>query len=230
MYNAGQTCIAPDYALLPKGKVDTFVEECRAAAKAMFPSLGTNPDYTSIINDKQYERLQSYITDARNRGAKIVELNPSGEDLDANARKMAPVIVLHPKDEMIVMQEEIFGPILPIRTYDTLDDAIAYLNDHPRPLALYYFDDDQKRIDKILRSTVSGGVTINDCLLHFAQDDLPFGGVGHSGIGHYHGREGFETFTKKKPVLYQSRFSATGLLRPPYKERIEQAFRWLLGK
>jgi acyl-CoA reductase-like NAD-dependent aldehyde dehydrogenase len=143
---------------------------------------------------------------------------------------MAPVIVLHAKDDMLVMQEEIFGPILPIRTYETLDDAIAYVNDHPRPLALYYFDDDQKRIDKMLRETVSGGVTVNDCLIHFAQDDIPFGGVGPSGIGHYHGREGFETFTKKKPVVYQSRFSALKFFRPPYKARIDKAFRFLLGK
>lgn len=230
MYNAGQTCIAPDYAILPKGKVDAFVEECRAAAQAMFPTLATNPDYTTIINDKQYDRLLGYVADARHRGANVVELNPGKEELEPNSRKMAPVFILHPKDDMLVMQEEIFGPILPIKTYEKIDDAIAYVNDHPRPLALYYFDDDQKRIDRILKETISGGVTVNDCLLHFAQDDLPFGGVGHSGVGHYHGREGFETFTKKKPVLYQSRLSATKFLRPPYKERIDQAFRWLLGK
>ena len=230
MFNAGQTCIAPDYAILPKGKVDAFVEECRAAAQAMYPSLATNPDYTTIINDRQYDRLLSYLNDARNRGAKVIELNTGKDEIDPNTRKMAPVIVLHPKDDMLVMQEEIFGPILPIRTYETIDEAITYVNDHPRPLALYYFDDNQKRIEKMLRETVSGGVTVNDCLLHFAQDDIPFGGVGHSGIGHYHGREGFETFTKKKPVVYQSRLSAVRFMYPPYKERIDKVFRFLLGK
>ncbi len=230
MFNAGQTCIAPDYAILPRGRVDAFVEECRLAVTQMYPTLASNPDYTTIINDKHFDRLLGYIADARNRGAKIVEINPGKEELDPNSRKMAPTILLHPKDDMLVMQEEIFGPILPIRTYETLDDAIAYVNEHPRPLALYYFDDDQKRIDRVLRDTVSGGVTINDTVLHFAQDDLPFGGTGASGMGHYHGREGFETFTKKKPVFYQSRLSGTKLLWPPYKERIDWVLKLLLGK
>lgn len=228
--NAGQTCIAPDYAILPKGRVDAFVEECRVAVSQMYPRLGQNPDYTTIINDAHYNRLQGYLKDARDRGAKIIELNPSKEELDPNSRKMAPIILLHPKDEMIVMQEEIFGPILPIFTYEKLDEAIAYVNDHPRPLALYYFDNNQRRIDKVLRETVSGGVTINDVLLHVAQSDLPFGGAGPSGIGAYHGREGFETFTKKKPVFYQSRFSGLSLIRAPYGERIEWLLKMLLGK
>jgi acyl-CoA reductase-like NAD-dependent aldehyde dehydrogenase len=168
---------------------------------------------------------------ARDQGAKLVEINPAKEELDPASRKMAPVVILHPKDDMAVMQEEIFGPILPIMTYEKLDDAIAYVNDHPRPLALYYFDNNQRRIDRVLRDTVSGGVTINDTMLHVAQSDLPFGGAGPSGIGSYHGREGFETFTKKKPVFYQSRLSPTGMvLRPPYKERIDWMLKTLLGK
>lgn len=228
--NAGQTCVAPDYAMLPKGRVDAFVEECRVAVEQMYPTLAQNPDYTTIINDAHYERLQAYLKDARDRGAKLVELNPMKEELDPNSRKMAPVLVLHPKDEMIVMQEEIFGPILPILTYESLDGAISYVNDHPRPLALYYFEDNQRLIDKVLRETVSGGVTINDVMLHVAQSDLPFGGAGPSGIGAYHGREGFETFTKKKPVFYQSRLSALNLMRAPYGERIEWVLRTLLGK
>jgi len=229
-FNAGQTCVAPDYAILPKGRVDAFVEECRSAVSQMYPKLAQNPDYTTIISDAHYERLQGYLKDARDRGAKIIEINPGKEDLDPNARKMAPIILLHPKDEMIIMQEEIFGPILPVFTYEKLDDAIAYVNDHPRPLALYYFDNNQRRIDRVLRETVSGGVTINDVMLHVAQSDLPFGGAGPSGIGAYHGREGFETFTKKKPVFYQSRINATSLLRPPYAERIEWVLKTLLGK
>ena len=229
-FNAGQTCVAPDYAILPKGRVDAFVEECRIAVNQMFPRLAQNPDYTTIITDAHYERLQSYLKDARDRGAKLIEINPAKEDLDPNSRRMAPIILLHPKDEMIIMQEEIFGPILPVFTYEKIDDAIAYVNDHPRPLALYYFDNNQRRIDRILRETVSGGVTINDVMLHVAQSDLPFGGAGPSGIGAYHGREGFETFTKKKPVFYQSRISATSMLRPPYAERIDWVLQTLLGK
>jgi coniferyl-aldehyde dehydrogenase len=228
--NAGQTCIAPDYAIVPKGRVDAFVEECRLAVSQMYPTLGQNPDYTSIINDNHYERLQSYLKDARDRGAKIIELNPGKEELDPNSRKMAPTILLHPKDEMIVMQEEIFGPIMPIFTYEKLDDAINYVNDHARPLALYYFDNNQRRVDRVLRETVAGGVTINDVFMHVGQPDLPFGGAGPSGIGAYHGREGFEAMTKKKPVFYQSRISATGMLRPPYKERVDWVFKTLLGK
>ncbi|MBX3192183.1 MAG: coniferyl aldehyde dehydrogenase [Labilithrix sp.] len=229
-FNAGQTCIAPDYVMVPKGRADAFVEECRAAFAAMYPRMLGNPDYTAIINDRHYDRLQATLKDARDRGAKIVELNPAKEDLDPNARKMAPQLVLHAKDDSILMQDEIFGPILPIRTYETLDDAIAYVNDHPRPLALYFFDHDQRRIDKILRETISGGVAINETLIHFAQDDLPFGGVGASGMGHYHAREGFEAFTKKKPVFYQSRINGTKLLRPPYGKNIDFALKMLLGK
>jgi coniferyl-aldehyde dehydrogenase len=229
-FNAGQTCIAPDYAFLPKGRVEAFIEECKTAFAQMYPLLGTNPDYTAIINDKHYERLQSYLSDARIRGAKIVELNPAKEQLDPNARKMAPVLLLHAKEDSMVMQEEIFGPILPIKVYEKLDDAIDYVNEHPRPLALYYFDHDQGRIDRVLRETVSGGVTINDTLLHCAQSDLPFGGVGQSGMGAYHAREGFDRFTHRKPVFYQSRFTGTTLLRPPYKERIDFVLKLLLGK
>ncbi len=229
-FNAGQTCIAPDYVMVPKGRADAFVEECRAAFATMYPRIETNPDYTAIINDRQYARLQQALDDARQRGAKIIELNPLKEHLDPNARKLAPQLVLHAKDDSVLMQEEIFGPILPIRTYETLDEAIAYVNDHPRPLALYFFEHDQKRIDQVLRETVSGGVSINETMMHIAQDDLPFGGVGASGMGAYHAREGFETFTKKKPVFYQSRINGSSLLKPPYGAKIDFALKLLLGK
>jgi coniferyl-aldehyde dehydrogenase len=229
-FNSGQTCIAPDYVMVPKGRADAFVEECRVAFGAMYPRIQTNPDYTAIINDKQYERLQFCLKDARDRGAKVVELNPLKEELDPNARKMAPHLVLHAKDDSVLMQEEIFGPILPIRTYETLDEAIAYVNDHPRPLALYFFDHDQKRIDRVLRETVSGGVSVNETMMHVAQDDLPFGGVGPSGMGAYHAREGFDAFTKKKPVFYQSRINGSSLLRPPYGPKLDFMLKMLLGK
>ncbi|HSO38675.1 MAG TPA: coniferyl aldehyde dehydrogenase [Labilithrix sp.] len=229
-FNAGQTCIAPDYVMVPKGRADAFVEECRTAFAAMYPTIQTNPDYTAIINDRQYERLQNVLKDARERGAKVVELNPQKEELDPNARKMCPHLVLHAKDDSVLMQDEIFGPILPIRTYETLDEAIAYVNDHPRPLALYLFDHDQKRIDKVLRETIAGGVCVNETMLHIAQDDLPFGGVGPSGMGHYHAKEGFDAFTKKKPIFYQSRINGSALLRPPYGPKIDFALKLLLGK
>jgi coniferyl-aldehyde dehydrogenase len=229
-FNAGQTCVAPDYAILPKGRVDAFIEECRSAVAAMYPKLAANPDYTSIVNERHYARLQGYLADARNRGGTLVELNPAKEELDPNARKMAPHLVVHAKDEMLLMQEEIFGPILPIITYETIDEAIAYVNDHPRPLALYLFESTQRRVDKVLRETIAGGVTVNDVMLHVAQSDLPFGGVGASGIGAYHGREGFEIFTKKKSVFYQSRISATGLFKPPYVDRTDWLLKQLVGK
>ncbi len=229
MFNAGQTCLAPDYVMVPKGKADAFVEECKTALATMFPKLGGNPEYTAIINDRHYGRLKSYLDDARDRGAKLVELNPAKEDLPAEARKMAPTLVLHAKEDMLVMQEEIFGPILPVRTYESIDEAISYVNDHPRPLALYAFDDDQKRVDRILRETVSGAACVNTAMLHFAMADLPFGGVGHSGMGSYHGRDGFDCFTKKKPVVYQARLNAASLMRQPYGGAIDFALKMLLG-
>lgn len=229
MFNAGQTCLAPDYVLVPKGKADAFVEECKTALATMFPKLGDNGEYTAIINDKHYARLKSYVDDARDRGAKLVELNPAKEELPADARKMAPVLVLHPKEDMLLMQEEIFGPILPVRTYESIDEAIGYVVDHARPLALYLFDDDQKRIDKVLRETVSGAACVNTAMLHFAMSDLPFGGVGDSGMGSYHGKDGFDVFTKKKPVVYQSRINAAPLMRQPYGGTLDFMLKMMLG-
>lgn len=230
-FNAGQTCVAPDYAMLPKGRVDAFVDECRASVAAMYPTgIADNPDYTAIINERHYARLRGYLDDAREKGAKVLELNPTKEELDPNRRKMAPTIVLHAREETTLMQEEIFGPILPVRTYETLDEAIDYVNEHARPLALYYFGHDQKKIDRVLARTTSGGVCINELLVHFMQPDLPFGGVGPSGMGQYHGREGFDTFTKSKPVFYQARFTGMTMLRPPYKARIDLVMKLLLGK
>jgi coniferyl-aldehyde dehydrogenase len=229
-FNAGQTCIAPDYALVPKDRVEPFVEACRAAVASMYPTLKGNVDYTSIINDRQYARLVAALDDAKERGATIVELNPAKEELLPADRKLAPRLVLGAKEDSLLLQEEIFGPILPVLPYETLDEAIAYVNDHPRPLALYVFEHDGKRVDQVLRETVAGGVSVNDTMLHCAQDDLPFGGVGPSGMGAYHAREGFETFTKKKPVFYQSRVNGSGLLRPPYGGKIEFALKLLLGK
>ena len=229
LFNAGQTCIAPDYALVPRKEVDAFVNECKAAVGRLYPTLVGNADYTSIVNDRQKQRLEGYLTDAKENGAKLVPLNPGKESFE-KTRKLEPTIVLDAKESMSVLGEEIFGPILPVIPYDTLDEAIAYVNDHPRPLALYVFENDDDAVEKVLAETTSGGVTVNDTMLHVAQDDLPFGGVGPSGIGHYHGKEGFDTFTKKKPVFYQSRLNATDIVRPPYGKAVDYFLKLMIGK
>ncbi len=230
LFNAGQTCIAPDYALVPAAKMDAFVADLQAVIGHMYPTLASNPDYTSIVSDRHYARLAAAVADAKEKGATVIEVNPAKETLDPAARKLAPTLVVGATDDMILMQEEIFGPILPIRSYAKLSEAIDYVNDHPRPLALYYFGEDGAAIDQVLTRTISGGVSVNATMLHVAQDDLPFGGVGPSGMGHYHAREGFETFSKKKPVFYQSRLNASRLLTPPFGKLLDTFFRFVLGK
>jgi len=230
LYNAGQTCIAPDYALVHEDARDKFVRLASAAATAMYPSLVSNPDFTRIINRDHYRRLRSLLEDARSKGAHIVELNPAGEVADEDNRVLPPALLWNVNDSMAVMQEEIFGPLLPLLTYRSLDEAIDYINSHPRPLALYYFDYHAKRVEQILSRTVSGGVTVNDTILHIAQNDLPFGGVGPSGMGCYHGFDGFETFSKKKAVFFQSRFTTLGLLRPPYGTLARRVTDFLIGR
>ena len=231
LFNAGQTCIAPDYVMVPSGSRDAFVAACKDAVAKMYPTLLANPDYTSIVNDKHFARVTSYVEDAKTRGAKVVELNPAGETLDAASgkRKLAPTLVLDPTDEMMVMQEEIFGPVLPVVTYQSLDEAIDYVNEHPRPLALYFFSHDKQATDRVLNETISGGVTVNETMLHVAQDDLPFGGIGPSGMGAYHAHEGFESFSKNKPVFRQARMNTTGLLRPPYGKLIDRMLKFIVG-
>jgi acyl-CoA reductase-like NAD-dependent aldehyde dehydrogenase len=228
LFNAGQTCIAPDYVMVPAGTRDAFVEAYKAAVTKMYPSLEKNPDYTSIVNDKHRARIEGYVQDAKTRGARVVELNPAAETFDGT-RKLAPTLVLDPTDEMMVMQEEIFGPVLPVITYQSLDEALAYVNDHPRPLALYLFSNERDTIERVLTGTISGGVTVNETMLHVTQDDLPFGGVGPSGMGAYHAKEGFDTFTKKKPVFRQARLNTTGLLRPPYGKTVDRLLKFLVG-
>ncbi len=230
-FNAGQTCVAPDYALVPRESVADFVEACGAAVAKMYPTLAANPDYTSIVNDRHYARLEGYVREARDRGAKVVELNPAKEAIDRASRKLAPVLVVDPDESLAVMQEEIFGPILPVKPYDGgVDAAIEYVNDRPRPLSLYYLGHDDDEIERVLERTIAGGVCINETVLHVGIDDLPFGGVGPSGMGHYHGREGFETFSKRKPVFRQSRLSALPfVLRPPFGKTLDALLRLLLA-
>jgi coniferyl-aldehyde dehydrogenase len=219
--NAGQTCVAPDYILVPKAKEEEFIQAYIAAFTKMYPTIKDNNDYTSIVNDRQYQRLSSWIQDAKDKGAKLTEINPAKEDLSVG-RKLAPVIVQNMKDDMTIAEEELFGPILPIITYDEMDEAIAHINDRPRPLALYFFGYDKNEQNHVLDNTHSGGVCVNDTLMHLAQEDMPFGGVGDSGMGHYHGHEGFITFSKAKAVHRKGRFSTGNLAFPPYDTSIRR--------
>jgi coniferyl-aldehyde dehydrogenase len=219
--NAGQTCVAPDYILVPKAKEEEFIQAYIAAFAKMYPTLKDNDDYTSIVNDRQYQRLSNWIQDAKDKGAKLTEINPAQEDLSAG-RKLAPVIVQNMKDDMTIAEEELFGPILPIISYDAMDEAIAHINDRPRPLALYFFGYDKNEQNYVLDNTHSGGVCVNDTLMHLAQEDMPFGGVGDSGMGHYHGKEGFITFSKAKAVHRKGRFSTGNLAYPPYDNSIRK--------
>jgi coniferyl-aldehyde dehydrogenase len=214
--NAGQTCVAPDYVLCPADRVQSFVEEFRKQLSAMYPTLRDNDDYTSIINERQYERLQSYLEDARNKGADLIEINPAQENLKDGTRKMPITLALNTTPDMKLMQDEIFGPILPVISYGNLDEAIHYINDRPRPLALYYFGYDKSQQEHVTNNTLSGGMCINDAVLHVAQDDLPFGGVGDSGMGHYHGKEGFMTFSHQRAIFSKQRFNSGKFVYAPH--------------
>jgi coniferyl-aldehyde dehydrogenase len=229
LINAGQTCIAPDYMLVPRNDVDRFVARLRTSMTRLYPTFRSNPDYSAIISERHLGRLRELIEDARARGAAVIEIEPldSSVAAAAAARQLAPTLLLNVTDSMRVMNEEIFGPVLPIVPYDTLVEALAYINRHERPLALYWFGQNSAARDQVLAGTIAGGVSINDTLLHIAQEGLPFGGVGASGQGHYHGEFGFRQFSKEKPVFIQSRFSGGGIIRPPYKPSIERVLRWL---
>ncbi|WP_409558957.1 coniferyl aldehyde dehydrogenase [Cupriavidus sp.] len=226
LLNAGQTCIAPDYVLLPEDQRDRFAEAARRCVNRLYPDLARNPDYTSIISPRHFGRLVSMIDAARAAGAGVVPLTDAMPDADA--RRLPPVLLTDVPGDVMAMQEEIFGPVLPVVTYRTVDEAIGFVNARPRPLALYLFDRRRDVVDHVMRQTVAGGVTINDTLFHIAQDDLPFGGVGPSGMGVYHGRAGFETFSKLKPVFHQAGLNGAGLLRPPYGKRFASMLKLLL--
>jgi coniferyl-aldehyde dehydrogenase len=217
--NAGQICLAPDYVFAPADKVDAFVAEARSAVGTMFPTVRDNPDYTAIVAQRHYDRIMGYIDDARAKGARIVELKPEGEDLSQQEhRKIAPTLILDPTDDMKVMQEEIFGPVLPIKSYGAIEEAIAYVNAHDRPLGLYYFGADAAERERVLTETTAGGVTVNDVIFHVAQEDLPFGGIGPSGMGSYHGVDGFREFSHAKAIYSQLPKDLAQLkqMRPPY--------------
>lgn len=222
LLNAGQTCIAPDYALVANTQRDAWVHAARAAVLRLYPRVLANPDYTAIISDRHFQRLQKLIEDAKGKGATILGLHPPSEVPDPARRVLPPTLILDATDDMAVMQDEIFGPVLPVRTYTTLDDAICQINARPQPLALYYFGEDPSNRDRVLRETIAGGVTVNDTLYHILNEELPFGGVGPSGLGTYHGEHSFRRFSHFKPVFHQSRFGTGRYLWPPYGVAFER--------
>ena len=223
--NAGQICLAPDYALVPEGRVNEFVDAAVSVTSEMFPEMKDNDDYTSIINQKHYDRIQGYLTDAKEKGAEVVEINPGNEDFSQQPHhKIPPTIVLNPTEDMQIMQEEIFGPVLPVKTYSNVSESVDYINSKDRPLGLYYFGKDKKEQDFVLNNTTSGGVTVNDVISHIQMEDLPFGGVGPSGMGSYHGHDGFKEFSHAKATYTQSIFNLMKIagLVPPYKKKEEK--------
>lgn len=224
--NAGQTCVAPDYLYLPENKVDAFVDAAKKIVAKRYPDPG-NGQYTTIIDNNSFARLTETMEDARSKGARLINLTPE-HGPDPSSRLLPPHLVLDVDDDMLIMQEEIFGPLLPVRTYSDIDDVLAYINRHDRPLGLYLFSDDKALRDRVIRNTRSGGVSVNDCSLHVAQHDLPFGGVGASGMGHYHAYEGFVEFSKLRPVFTQSRFPALPLLYPPYGRTFNAVYKLML--
>ena len=229
LLNAGQTCIAPDYVLLPKGREAEFGQAFADAVAKLFPTIAGNPDYAAIISPRHHERLLAMLAAAEQGGAQLQQINHG--DATTEHRQMAPVLAFNVPLDAQLMQEEIFGPILPVLPYESLHEAIAYINARPRPLALYWFGTDTDARDKVLAQTVSGGVTINDTLMHIAHENLPFGGVGESGWGSYHGEAGFLRLTMQKPVLVQSKWARGDLFYPPYGKRFDQVMgllkRWI---
>jgi len=223
--NAGQICVAPDYIFCPEGKVDEFIAAYQKQFQTMYPrhsdnSSNENKDYANIINDIQHKRLVSWLDDAINKGAKVI--SASGEEINRSTRQLATQLITQVTDDMQLMQEEIFGPLLPIMPYKDLDKVIDYINDRPRPLALYIMSFDKTTQQLLLNKTHSGGVCINDTIMHVAADDAPFGGIGDSGMGHYHGKEGFLTFSKAKTVLAQGKINMGKLVHPPYNSFIQR--------
>ena len=232
MMNAGQICLAPDYLCVPEERELDTIAEIAASASAMYPTLLDNSDYASLVSDRHFERLQEMVADARDKGAEVLEVNPAQEDFGAtNARKMPLTILQNVSDDMLAMQEEIFGPVLPVKTYGRIEEAIDYVNGCNRPLGLYYFGDDAGEREKVLGKTISGGVTVNDVIYHVSADDLPFGGVGASGMGSYHGPEGFRTFSHARSVYTQPKLDVAGLagLKPPYGEKAKKTIKRMAG-
>ena len=222
LMNAGQTCIAPDYVYVKEEVLGDWMEATNNSISLMYPSIFDNDDYTSVVNEGHYARLDGYIEDAKNKGADVIEINPANES-EKSHNKMMPTIILNATDDMLVMQEEIFGPIMPVKTYNQIDEVVDYINLHERPLGLYYFGNKKSEEEFVMSNTVSGGAALNDVFFLFIQDDLPFGGIGPSGMGNYHGIEGFRTFSHARGVYKQTSFETVlKLMRPPFGKLVDQ--------
>lgn len=231
MMNAGQICLAPDYLYVPEEREDGAIAAIELGVRNMYPSLLANDDYASVVTDRHFDRLQSMVADAREKGAEVIEINPAGEDFsNTNSRKMPLTLLRNVTDDMQAMQEEIFGPVLPVKTYSKVGEAIDYVNTHDRPLGLYYFGDDKSERETVLTRTISGGVTVNDVIFHVSMEDLPFGGVGPSGMGSYHGIEGFREFSHARSVYSQPKIDVAGLagMKPPYGKATEKAAKTMM--
>jgi len=232
--NAGQICLAPDYLLVPEEKLHDVIATAQQVVAAMYPTLLDNAQYTSVINERHYQRLNGYLEEARERGVKVIEINPAGEDFSQQqgTHKIPPTLIPEPPEDLKLLQEEIFGPLLPIRTYREFSETVDYINSRPRPLAAYYFGDDAEEQNSVETRTTSGGMCINDVIMHISQEDLPFGGVGPSGMGSYHGIEGFRTFSHAKSIYRQTRMNIgklSGIL-PPYGKTTEKSIRMQVKK
>jgi coniferyl-aldehyde dehydrogenase len=226
--NAGQTCIAPDYVLVAQEDLQEFVTTYVSEVRRLYPKLSPNTAYTTIVNERHHARLLRLLEDARVKGARVIEIGSAANGSSSTMRQLLPSVVFDVSDEMSVMREEIFGPILPVVPYRTLEEAVAYVNARPRPLALYFFGPEGAGRRLVLHRTISGGVSINETLLHYAQDDIPFGGVGASGMGAYHGPEGFRRFSHAKGIFEQSRLNLADIIRPPYGALFERLVNFLL--
>ena len=224
--NVGQACLAPDYVFVPVAELEAFAEHAAAHTRAMYPTILGNRDFTSIVNERHLARLRAYVSEARSAGVDVREVNPASEDLSAQVgtHKLPFTLVIDPPEELALMQEELFGPILILKPYRQLRECTRYIATHPRPLGLYVFTHDERVVREVLDNTISGGVAINDVMVHASAEDLPFGGIGPSGMGHYHGQDGFKTFSHARPVYRQTKLhlQRLGGMLPPFGERAEK--------
>lgn len=231
--NAGQLCVSPDYVFVPERQLELFIARCKQTIDELFPSFFDNPDYVSLINERHYDRISGYLEEAKENGINIIALMPDNESFSDRGRHRIPLhLVINPTDDLQVMQQEIFGPLLNIKTYTDFDQCLSYINNRPKPLALYYFGYDAMEENRVLEETCSGGVAINDIGIHYANDDLPFGGIGDSGMGHYHGFDGFKTFSHVKAVFKQGRANLAKIMGslPPYAPNAKKLDKMLAGQ
>jgi coniferyl-aldehyde dehydrogenase len=232
--NAGQICLAPDYLMVPEEKLHEIIAAAQKAVAQMYPKVLANPQYTSVINERHFQRLNGYLAEATARGQEIIPINPASEDfsMQKGTLKIPVTLIPKPADDLKMMEEELFGPLLPIRTYSKFEETISYINSKPRPLAAYYFGEDKQEEDALISRTTSGGFCINDVIMHVSQEELPFGGVGPSGMGSYHGFKGFQTFSHAKSVYRQTGINVAKLggMLPPYGKATEGTIKMQLKK